>query len=277
MAIITGHNRDRAVPRPAWVRRHDSQHEGLVAALMLSLVIVGIVVFLFWGQLVRFAVTGLWFHVPAAAADRPAEGAIPPGPAVVVSLDQPVVASAVVVDEARAAWAGNGDAAPAEASTAQTVSDRVVSEQSVADHDLAVVAARALPAGEVTVDIAGADDAVAASDEAGVMAAAPAAVPAATLVPTAAPAATAVPRATTVATPAATVVAGTGKRFRIIGTGGRGVVMYSAPREGARLPAGVLEGAVVSVLETAPGGWTRISADGGRTGWVRSQFLGPAN
>ena len=84
MAIITGHNRDRAVPRPAWVRRHDSQHEGLVAAIMLSLVIVGLGLFLFWAPLLRAVATNPWFPTPLAVTDRPAEGAIPPGPVVVV-------------------------------------------------------------------------------------------------------------------------------------------------------------------------------------------------
>jgi hypothetical protein len=257
MAIVTGHNRDRAVPRPAWVRRHDSQHEGLVAALMLSLVIVGLGLFLFWGPLLRAVATNPWFPTPLAVTDRPAEGAIPPGPVVVVSLDQPVVASAVVVDEARAAWAG-----ASEAPVSPAASDRVVSEQSVADHDLAVVAARPLPAGETAVDTAAAGVAPAA--------------PIATLAPTAVPAATAVPRATQVATPAATAVAGAGRRARIVRTGGRGVVLYSSPRQGARLPAGILEGAIVSVLETSGAEWTRVQG-GGQTGWVRSEFLGPAN
>jgi hypothetical protein len=268
MAIVTGHNRDRAVPRPAWVRRHDSQHEGLVAALMLSLVIIGLGLFLFWGPLLRAVATNPWFPTPLAVTDRPAEGAIPPGPVVVVSLDQPVVASAVVVDEARAAWAGNSYAAEAQAS-----SDRVVSEQSIADHDLAVVAARPLPTGETAADDAEgavAEDAALAEREAA------AAVPAATLVPTAGPAATAVPRATQVATPAATAVVGTGRRARIVKTGGRGVVLYSSRRQGARLPAGILEGAIVSVLETSGAEWTRVQG-AGQTGWVRSEFLGPAN
>ena len=261
MAIVTGHNRDRAVPRPAWVRRHDSQHEGLVAALMLSLVIIGLGLFLFWGPLLRAVATNPWFPTPLAVTDRPAEGAIPPGPAVVVSLDQPVIASVVVVEEARAAWTGN------DATAGQAASDRVVSEQSIAVHDLAVVAPRLLPTGESAID--------AAAPEEAADAAAPA-VPAATLVPTAGPAATAVPRATQVATPAATAVAGTGRRARIVKTGGRGVVLYGSPRQGARLPAGILEGAVVSILETSGAEWTRVQG-GGQTGWVRSEFLAPAN
>jgi hypothetical protein len=268
MAIVTGHNRDRAVPRPAWVRRHDSQHEGLVAAIMLSLVIIGLGLFLFWGPLLRAVATNPWFPTPLAVTDRPAEGAIPPGPVVVVTLDQPVVASAVVVEEARAAWTGS-DATPG-----QAASDRVVSEQSIADHDLAIVAARPLPSGEEAAE------AGAASEEAAVAARQP--VPAATLAPTAVPAATSVPaatavsRATVVATPAATAVAGTGRRARIVKTGGRGVVLYSSPRQGARLPAGILEGAIVSVLETSGAEWTRVQG-AGQTGWVRSEFLAPAN
>ena len=169
------------------------------------------------------------------------------------------------MDEARAAWTGN------DATEGQAASDRVVSEESIAEHDLAVVAPRLLPTGESAGDAA-------APDEADV-AVAPA-VPAATLVPTAGPPATAVPRATAaatpVATPAATTIAGAGRRARVVKTSGRGVVLYSSPRQGARLPAGILEGAVVSILETSGAEWTRVQGTG-QTGWVRSEFLGPAN
>ena len=294
MAIATGQNRDRAVARPPWVRRHDNQHEGVVAGIMLALVIIGIGVFLFWVPMVRFVVTNPWFAA-AVPSVRPAEGAIPPGPAVVVSLDQPVVPSQASVDFGIAASAdgaaGDGAAsdAPANALTAAESPNR--EQPGVAEPaptallgpDGAGAAAEGfVPEQAVDSEAAAANDAAetaraaeAARAEA-VARAEATAVPAATRVPTATPGVTATPRATPPAAPT-TVAAATGKRARVVGTGGRGVVMYSAPRDGARQPAGVLEGAIVGVLDTAAGGWTRVQVDGGRSGWVRSQFLAPSN
>jgi hypothetical protein len=286
MAVVTGPNRDRAVARPPWVRRHDNQQESVVAALMLSLVIIGIAVFLFWGQLARIVATTPWFHFQAAATGRPADGAIPAGPAVVVSLDQPVIASSSVVAEASAAWAA--PTTTAETAQANASPGGVVSEQSIAEHDLVVIAAPPRTVGEPrtvaeTTPAEGAavegapTDAAALAEGAAAEPAATAVPAAATLAPTVTPGVAATARATlAAATPAATAVAAaSGKRAKVVRTGGRGVILYSAPREGARLPAGILEGSIVSVLETGRA-WTRVQ-DGGRTGWVRSEFLAPTN
>lgn len=265
MAIVTGQNRDRAVARPPWVRRHDNQHEPVVAGIMLALVIVGIAVFLFWGPLLRLAVTGAWFHAPGAPTERPAEGATPPGPPVVVTLDQPVLPSQAAVDAGAVASSALG------APPAKTAHTDLIAEPAPAG----LVGPSALVAAAPEIENSSEAEAAAANDAAET-------AQAATAVPTAAPAASATPRATPAATAAPTsaptsVAAASGRRARVVRTGGRGVVMYSAPRDGARLPAGVLEGAVVVVLDTASGGWTRVQVDGGRSGWVRSEFLAPAN
>jgi len=67
-----------------------------------------------------------------------------------------------------------------------------------------------------------------------------------------------------------------GRRVRVVNTDGRGVVLYSAPHQGGRQPAGLLEGTTVSVLETFGADWVRVQADSRRTGWVRAEYLAPA-
>ena len=63
-----------------------------------------------------------------------------------------------------------------------------------------------------------------------------------------------------------------GTGTRVAGTGGLGVMLRSRPALDARLPHGLVEGAVVDVLEHA-GTWARVRAAGGVEGWVPSQYL----
>jgi Bacterial SH3 domain len=67
-----------------------------------------------------------------------------------------------------------------------------------------------------------------------------------------------------------------GARARVANTDGMGVVFYSAPRTNARMPAGLLEGTSVSVLDVADGGWARVQSDTNKSGWVHGEYLVPA-
>jgi hypothetical protein len=78
------------------------------------------------------------------------------------------------------------------------------------------------------------------------------------------------------AAPPAERVLAAGGRARVANTDGMGVVFYSAPRVNARMPAGLLEGTSVTVLETAEGEWARVQSDSKKAGWVRSAYLVPA-
>lgn len=277
MAVATEQNRDRAVARPPWVRRHENQHEGVVAGIMLMLVIVGIVIFLFWVPLIRMIATAPVFGAATVPTDRPAEGAIPAGPPIVVSLDQPVVPSQASVDEGVAAQAAT-DAPPSVAATGDPgnsdpagVAEPAPTALLGPNNDDATApelgdsaAAEAAAARDAVETARAAEAARADNDPAPEIAVAPPATP------TAAPAATATPQV------AATSAAASSRRARVVGTGGRGVILYSAPRQGARMPAGILEGTVVSVLGTSGGEWTQVQG-AGKTGWVRSEYLAPAN
>ena len=64
-----------------------------------------------------------------------------------------------------------------------------------------------------------------------------------------------------------------GAQARIANTDGLGVVFYAAPRDGARLPAGLLEGTVITILELSGEDWARVQSDGRKTGWVRVAYL----
>ena len=68
-----------------------------------------------------------------------------------------------------------------------------------------------------------------------------------------------------------------GAQAQIANTDGLGVVFYAAPRDGARLPAGLLEGTVITVLELSGGDWARVQSDGRKTGWVHVAYLKPAD
>ena len=67
-----------------------------------------------------------------------------------------------------------------------------------------------------------------------------------------------------------------GARAQVANTDGLGVVFYAAPRDSARLPAGLLEGTAVSVLELSGEEWARVQSDAKKAGWVRAAYLAPA-
>lgn len=64
-----------------------------------------------------------------------------------------------------------------------------------------------------------------------------------------------------------------GSRARVANTDGQGVVLYSAPRQNARQPAGLLEGTTVTVLEVSGNEWARVQSDTKKTGWVKTAYL----
>jgi hypothetical protein len=66
-----------------------------------------------------------------------------------------------------------------------------------------------------------------------------------------------------------------GGRMRVAGTGGLGVMLRSRPAPDARLLQGLVEGAVVDVLEHS-GAWARVRGAGSVEGWVPSQYLAAA-
>lgn len=85
------------------------------------------------------------------------------------------------------------------------------------------------------------------------------------------------PAATTDEAPAPpTPALAVGARARIANTDGMGVVLYAAPRAGARQPAGLLEGTQVTVLDLSGSEWARVQADNRQAGWVHASFLTPA-
>jgi hypothetical protein len=67
-----------------------------------------------------------------------------------------------------------------------------------------------------------------------------------------------------------------GARARVANTDNQGVVLYAAPRDNARQPAGLLEGTAVSVLEVSGTEWARVQTDSKKGGWVRAAYLAPA-
>jgi SH3 domain-containing protein len=74
-----------------------------------------------------------------------------------------------------------------------------------------------------------------------------------------------------VATPA--VRHSAGERMRIAHTDGLGVALRNAARLDAREPRGLLEGALVTVLEWQEPDWVRVRGDDGQEGWVPAQYL----
>jgi hypothetical protein len=65
----------------------------------------------------------------------------------------------------------------------------------------------------------------------------------------------------------------TGARARVANTDNLGVVFYTAPREGTRQPAGLMEGTSVTVLELSGDQWARVQTDAKKAGWVRAEYL----
>jgi uncharacterized protein (DUF58 family) len=100
----------------------------------------------------------------------------------------------------------------------------------------------------------------------------PAARPADGAVPVSKVQLAAVPDAVTEDPTAASRDVEVGARARVAHTDGQGVVFYSAPRQNARMPAGLLEGTEVSVLELSDE-FARVKADNKKAGWVRAAYL----
>jgi hypothetical protein len=89
-------------------------------------------------------------------------------------------------------------------------------------------------------------------------------------------AAVAPPPVSTLAVPTPVLPAAAAERMRIAHTDGLGVVLRSAARLDAREPRGLLEGALVTVLERQEPGWVHVRGDDGQEGWVPEQYLLPA-
>jgi len=68
-----------------------------------------------------------------------------------------------------------------------------------------------------------------------------------------------------------------GAHARVANTDNLGVVFYAAPRDNARQPAGLLEGTTVTILERSGQEWARVQSDSKKSGWVRAQYLVPAD
>jgi hypothetical protein len=68
-----------------------------------------------------------------------------------------------------------------------------------------------------------------------------------------------------------------GGKARVVNTDGQGVVLYGAPRQSARQPAGLLEGTTVTVLELADSEWARVQSGSRQSGWVHAEFLARAD
>ena len=60
---------------------------------------------------------------------------------------------------------------------------------------------------------------------------------------------------------------------QVANTDGLGVILYTAPRTGARSPRGLLEGARVTVVEASGSDWIRVRAANGLDGWVPTRYL----
>ena len=64
-----------------------------------------------------------------------------------------------------------------------------------------------------------------------------------------------------------------GSAAHVAHTDGLGVVLHAAPSRDARMRAGLLEGAGVTVVETAGPDWARVQTETRQTGWVPTAFL----
>ncbi|MGE3272774.1 MAG: SH3 domain-containing protein [Chloroflexota bacterium] len=238
MALVADENRRHPVARPPWVRQRSHDNEPILAAFMLGLVIVGVAALLMSGQLIKLiAPSGLLTSADSSSPERPLDGA-----AVRTVTDGDTVRVTLEPATPVPAIASQASAA------ASDVSEPPPGEISNAPPAVPVVAEAEPPPAEVV----------------------------ATAVPTEPPAPTATPAATATAVPENAAL-GSAKRVRVVNTDGRGVVLYSAPRKGARQPAGILEGTVVTVLGTSGAEWVQVQADRGRSGWVRAEYLAPAN
>jgi hypothetical protein len=133
---------------------------------------------------------------------------------------------------------------------------------------LVVVGIVALGLFSQTLDLTVPRGLVSAYDRAPVSRPADGAVPVAKAQP-----ATAVDATSTQAAATATEGLAVGARARVANTDGQGVVFHTAPRPNARVPAGLLEGTAVSVLQLSGDEWARVQSDAKKTGWVRAAYL----
>ena len=86
-----------------------------------------------------------------------------------------------------------------------------------------------------------------------------------------------VPAAPPVEPVAAAPVVAVGRPARVANTSGRGVILHTEPRKGARTPAGLLEGASVILLDLSGAEWARVRSAQGQVGWVPTEYLAPTN
>jgi SH3-like domain-containing protein len=68
-----------------------------------------------------------------------------------------------------------------------------------------------------------------------------------------------------------------GETARVAHTDGQGVVLRTAPRDDARVPRGLLEGARVTVIEQPEGDWAHVRGETGLEGWIPIEFLAPSD
>ena len=99
--------------------------------------------------------------------------------------------------------------------------------------------------------------------------------PGARLVPEVQKRALAPPVIDSLSVPTPVIPAAGDERMRISHTEGLGVALRNAPRLDAREPRGLLEGALVTVLQRQESDWVRVRGDAGQEGWVPAQYLLP--
>ena len=62
-------------------------------------------------------------------------------------------------------------------------------------------------------------------------------------------------------------------RAQVAHTGGSGVVLRSAPRDGERTPRGFMDGTAVTVVQRDGSDWALVRGDNGQEGWIPTQYL----
>jgi SH3-like domain-containing protein len=66
------------------------------------------------------------------------------------------------------------------------------------------------------------------------------------------------------------------ERLKIANTDGVGVVLRNSPRDTDRSRTGLVDGAVVSVVDRSGSDWVHVKADNGADGWVPARYVVPA-
>jgi SH3-like domain-containing protein len=66
------------------------------------------------------------------------------------------------------------------------------------------------------------------------------------------------------------------ERLKIANTDGAGVVLRNSPRDADRSHSGLMDGAVVYVVERSGTDWVHVRADNGLEGWVPTRYVAPA-